>query len=155
MSEEVKILDYLPEHREMFRQLNYEWIEKDFVIEPSDEKALNNPEEYIIKPGGLILMAEFGDRIVGTCALIKISDGIYELAKMAVTDVAKGKKIGYLLGNAILEKAKLLGTERVELVSNRKLTPAITLYHKLGFREVPMPFSEYARADIKMIIEFK
>jgi ribosomal protein S18 acetylase RimI-like enzyme len=40
------------------------------------------------------------------------------------------------------------------LVSNTRLGPAIRLYRKCGFREVPMePGIEYARADIQMEID--
>ncbi len=151
--QEVKIIDCKPIHYENFKKLNYEWIEKDFVIEDLDRKVLENPEDYILKQGGAIFMAEYDGKIVGTCALIKISNDIYELAKMAVTDKAKGKKIGYLLGKAIIKKAKELNAKKVELVSNTKLEPALNLYRKLGFIEVPIPHTDYKRANIKMEIE--
>lgn len=150
----IKIFDCQPEHYESFKNLNYEWIEKYFVIEAMDRKTLENPEEYILKPGGAILMAEYEGDVVGTCALIKISQGVYELAKMAVTDRAKGKQIGYLLGEAILKRAGELQARKVFLVSNRTLSPALNLYKKLGFVEVPIESTEYQRADIKMEIDF-
>ena len=83
-SDEVKIVDYLPENKIFFRQLNYVWIKKYFTIEEEDLKLLENPEEYIIKPGGAILMSKRGEDIIGTCGLLKINDDIIELVKMAV-----------------------------------------------------------------------
>jgi len=45
--------------------------------------------------------------IVGTCALIKTDDDTYELAKMAVTERARGKNIGWLFGQVVNAARKL------------------------------------------------
>ena len=44
----------------------------------------------------------------------------------------------------------MLGATKVILYSNTKLGPAIHLYQKYGFVEVPMGTSEYKRSNIKM-----
>ena len=145
-----QIVPYSPVYREAFRDLNHEWITRYFVLEEADNNMLDDPEGYILNPGGYIFMAVLKDEPVGTAALIKNPDGSFELAKMAVTDKAQGLKIGYALGAAALQKARELNAPRVELLSNRKLEPAINLYRKLGFEEVPVPKNYYARAEIKM-----
>jgi len=71
---------------------------------------------------------------------------------MAVSEKAKGLKIGYALGKAALEKAREVKAGKVELLSNWKLAPALSLYKKLGFVEVPLPRDEYERAEIKIEI---
>ncbi|MBD1398634.1 GNAT family N-acetyltransferase [Pontibacter sp. JH31] len=146
----VQILDFEPQHAGMFRALNEEWITRYFVMEEADYKSLSNPVSYIIDKGGFIIMASYQGEIVGTCALINEGSGVYELAKMAVTPKAQGLKIGKLLGEAAIRKAREAGAHMVYLVSNRKLETAINLYHRLGFVEVPMPPSIYERANIKM-----
>lgn len=146
----VKIIDYAPEHGPYFKDLNEEWIRKYFMLEPTDSKVLENPEDYILNPGGHILMATYKEEVVGTCALIKMDDTSYELAKMAVSPVAQGKKIGWLLAQGLIEKAQSTGAKRIYLESNTKLKPAINLYHKLGFKKVIGPPSPYARANIQM-----
>jgi len=55
-------------------------------------------------------MARYNREIVGTCALIK-TDDTYELAKMAV-ERARGKNIGWLLGQAV-NVARKLGAKKV------------------------------------------
>ncbi|MCU0634262.1 MAG: hypothetical protein MUE41_05270 [Gemmatimonadaceae bacterium] len=40
---------------------------------------------------------------------------------------------------------------RIALLSNTVLAPAIALYRSLGFVEVPLPDTEYARANIRMV----
>lgn len=133
--------------------LNEAWIERYFKLEEPDRKALNDPEGYIINKGGTIFMAIYDNEIVGTCAIIKVDDEVVELAKMAVTGSMQGKGIGYALGKACIDKAKDLGYKKIELLSNTILHPAINLYKKLGFVEVPLPQTDYERADIKMEME--
>ena len=149
-SAQVTIVDFVPAQQPAFRQMNEEWITKNFRMEKEDYKALDHPQEYILDKGGHIFMALYKGEPVGTSALIPMADGGYELAKMAVSPHAQGLGIGYLLGQACLEKARDLGAGRVYLESNTKLKPAINLYHKLGFRKVAGPPSPYERCNIQM-----
>jgi GNAT superfamily N-acetyltransferase len=74
----------------------------------------------------------------------------FELAKMAVSPLMQGKNIGWLLGNAVIEKAKSLGAGKIYLESNTILKPAINLYHQLGFRKVAGHPTPYERCNIQM-----
>jgi DNA-binding MarR family transcriptional regulator/predicted GNAT family N-acyltransferase len=153
--EEVEIIPYAPELKSHFQRLNEEWISKYFVIEEPDRQVFNNPESKILEPGGKIFFARYNEEIVGTCALIK-ENGHFELAKMAVTESLRGKQIGKKLGMQIIEEAKKMGADKLILVSNTKLVPAINLYKKLGF--VPVRLNDhdrsYNRVDIKMELLF-
>ena len=149
----VRIVDYSPHHHEPFRALNLAWITKYFAVEDADRKALDDPEYHVLSPGGAIFMAEAGGEVIGTCALLKCPDGSYELAKMAVAPVAQGRGVGRLLGEAAIARARSLGAPHVELLSNTRLEPAIALYRSLGFVEVPLPRTDYRRANIKMVLE--
>lgn len=146
----VMLDDFRPELASEFRRINLEWIEQFFEPEATDLAYLNHPQEKIIDPGGAIVFAHLGDQTVGTCALIPMGDGVFELAKMGVRPAAQGKSIGWLLGLACIEKARDLGAKKLYLESNRSLEPAINLYRKLGFAEVERRESPYSRADIYM-----
>ncbi len=74
------------------------------------------------------------------------------LAKMAVSPKAQEKNIGWLLGQAALDKARELGAQKVFLESNTILKPAINLYHKLGFQKITGYPSPYERSNIQMAI---
>ncbi len=102
-------------------------------------------------------MALYEGQPVGVCALIKMDDPEYgyELAKMAVSPAARGKNIGWLLGNAIIEKARSLGVTKLYLESNTMLKPAISLYHKLGFHKVVGHPTPYERCNIQMELVLK
>ncbi|WP_343611116.1 GNAT family N-acetyltransferase [Chryseobacterium oranimense] len=153
---EVKIISYDPQYKEAFKALNEEWIRTFFKMEAGDYKLLDNPEEHIINKDGHIVFALLNNKPVGTCALVKISDQPlkFELSKMAVSPEAQGKKIGYLVGKALIEKAKELGAESVFLETNSILVPAIKLYEKLGFKHMPISDSVYDRCDTQMLLEF-
>ncbi len=149
-SQDVQVVPYRPEFKQHFRDMNEAWIQANFKMEEADYKSLDHPEDYILAKGGQIIFALYNNEPVGTCALIKMDDTCYELAKMAVTPAAQGKGIGFILGRAALNMAKQLGASRVYLESNTKLKPAINLYAKLGFKKVTGKPSPYERANIQM-----
>ena len=151
---DIQIVDFRPEYKKAFIEINEAWISKDYVLEELDKKELYNPEENILKGGGAILIALNNDEPVGTCALVNMGDDTFELVKMAVTEKARGLKIGRLLGAKTIEKAKALGAKKIILYSNTKFSGvAVQLYYKLGFKKVPLGNTEWQRADIKMELE--
>lgn len=145
----VEIVAYQPEHQPWFEKLNRDWIEKYFWMEPIDAQTLQNPEEHIISHGGKILMALCNKEIAGTVALKFVKEGVYEFTKMAVVEKFQGKKIGYALSMAAIKLANAKHASKIILYSNTKLVPAIALYRKLGFIEIPLD-GPYKRSDIKM-----
>lgn len=149
-SKDVEIMPYQPKYKAAFKKLNEDWITQFFKMEESDYKYLDHPEENILSKGGYIFMAIYKDKPVGTCAIVKMNDDQFELAKMGVAPEAKGKGIGFLLGNACIEKAKEAGASKLYLESNTILKPAISLYHKLGFKKITGPPSPYERSNIQM-----
>jgi N-acetylglutamate synthase-like GNAT family acetyltransferase len=145
----ITIEEYKPEHQPWFEKFNRDWIERHFWMEPIDFDVLQNPKKHLIDSGGVILMAFYGGQIAGTVALKFVSAGVYEFAKMAVDEKYRGLKIGSALAVAAMEKAKTLGATRLILFSNTKLATAISLYKKLGFKEIPVD-GVYKRSNIKM-----
>ncbi len=146
----VQIVDYSPKFQADFRTLNKHWIDRYFTMEELDYKALDHPQTYIIDPGGAILVACRSEKVLGVCALIKMKGNSYELAKMAVSDEAQGQGIGFQLGQAVIEKARSLGANRVYLETNDVLKPALALYRKLGFNRIESDPSPYARSNVQM-----
>ncbi len=136
-----------------FKALNEAWIRLYFAMEKADLKALDDPEGYILKPGGAIVIAESGGVPVGTCALLAMGGGGFEVAKMAVAEHVQGQGIGKKLLAHVIEHARALGAKRMYLETNHKLQSAIHVYESLGFRHLPpekIQPSPYARADVYM-----
>ena len=148
----IEIIHYTKENQKYFTDLNVLWVEKYFVMEPHDKEVLYHPEEYILDKGGHIYFAKEGNSIAGTFALIFVEEGVYELSKMTVDEAFRGKKIANKMLEFCLEEAKRLNASKIILYSNTILAPAIHLYKKFGFKEIPVGNSEYKRSDIKMEI---
>jgi len=77
-----------------------------------------------------------------------------EIAKMAVAAEARGRGLGDLLMEAAIRFAIETGAQRIIIVSNTVLQPAIRLYQKHGFIRVPLSSDElYHRVNIRLIRE--
>ena len=154
-SQKVKIVPYKQKYADAFKKLNEEWINRYFKMEQADLKSLDHPKEYVLDKGGEIFVALYDDEPVGVCALVKMDDPEFdfELAKMAVSPKAQGKSIGWLLGQAIIDKARSLGGKKLYIESNTSLKAAINLYYKLGFTKIAGRATPYERCNIQMELE--
>ncbi|MCZ4281552.1 bifunctional helix-turn-helix transcriptional regulator/GNAT family N-acetyltransferase [Kiloniella laminariae] len=152
----ITIVGWDPKYAEAFRQLNQEWLDHYFPDQQAqrDKESLGNPGGYYLSRGGSIFFALINGAPVGTCALARVSDDLFEISKTGVTPSAQSKGIGRRLMLETLAEARRLGAKQVFLESNRKLLHAQKLYRKLGFCETAHPLgkSEYERSDIYMIL---
>ena len=145
---------FRPEWRSAFERLNREWIEAYFTLEPADLETFRDPESAILSRGGQIFFVVENGEVLGTCAVVRHSDEVHEIAKMAVIPQARGRGYGDLLMKAAVEFCGKGGARRIVIVSNTRLGPAIRLYQKHGFVRVPLSADErYARADIRLARE--
>lgn len=139
-----------------FARINREWIEAMFTLEPVDKAQLDSPRETIIATGGDILFVEDPEHgIVGTCGLLKTGPGEFELIKMGVAQVTRGRGAGEFLLRATIARAYAMGAERLFLLTNAKAQAAIHLYERNGFVHdadiLARHGGEYARCDVAML----
>ncbi len=150
---ELTIREFRAGDEAAFRKLNEEWITQHFALEHKDEISLADPQGTILDRGGRIFFAVRDGQPVGCCALLAMTPGEFEVAKMAVTASLQGAGIGRHLLQSVIAEARASGARRLYLETNRKLAPAIRLYESVGFRHLPperiIP-SPYARADVYM-----
>ena len=123
----MEIVEFEPHHAEAFRVLNEAWISKYFALEPKDREVLNDPQGKIVDRGGRIFMALKDGVPVGCAALIKLSDGGYEVAKMTVSEDLRGSGLGRLLMQRCIDAGAQDGAPRLYLETNSSLGPAIGL----------------------------
>jgi len=135
--EAIEIIEFTENLKDYFKKLNFEWLEKFFVVLPLDEYVLTNPIESIIDKGGYI------------------DDKTYEIAKMAVTEKYQHQGIGKNLMDFAIQKAKGLNAELVILYSNTDLKIAVNMYAKYGFQVIPKTDFHNERANIKMEMKLK
>ena len=150
------VVRYREEFRAAFEQLNRDWIETYFVLEEPDREVFSDPRAKILDPGGEIFFVLEGDQVQGTCAVLRHSADECEIAKMAVAPGARGRGFGDLLMDQAIAFAGEVGARRIIIVSNTVLEPAIRLYRKHGFVEVPLVADgRYQRANIRLERELK
>ena len=148
----MEIIPYSSTFAQAFYDLNVQWLQTYFYVEPYDREVLSKPLEYIIQPGGEIFFVTQNNSTIGTVALIKRGDGVFELTKMAIEPSKQGKNLGQQLLKYCINFAKENNFKQLYLYSNTKLENAIHIYLKYGFKEVSIPQDNpYKRSNIKMV----
>ena len=118
-------------------------------------KQLGSPRESIIEKRGQIFFGLEGERVLGTCAAIPHRNGNIEIAKLAVTPLARQRGIGRALTQTVVDYGRSLGAKKVYLVSSTRLKSALRLYESMGFDYAPFPEEPvYASAEIYMELAF-
>jgi GNAT superfamily N-acetyltransferase len=150
------VVRYREEFRADFERLNRAWIEAYFVLEEPDREVFSDPRAKILEPGGEIFFVLEEGQVQGTCAVIRHSADECEIAKMAVAPGARGRGFGDLLMERAIAFATDVGARRIIIVSNTVLEPAIRLYLKHGFLQVPLSADgRYERANIRLERELR
>jgi putative acetyltransferase len=147
----MKIIPFEQRYAPDFAKLNRQWLEGLGLLEDADEKYLNSPRESIIDRGGQIFFAIEGQVVLGTCAAVRHSSEVVEIAKLAVEPSARRRGIGRLLIRTVIDYARGMGARKISLVSSTRLESALRLYESMGFEHTPPPPKPvYASANIYM-----
>src|SRR5687768_9362900 len=107
--DEVEVVTYQEPFREDFARLNRQWIEQHFRLEEADLESFADPRGAFVAPGGEVFFTRVGGQVLGTCALRKESEDTYELCKMAVAPEARGRGLGDVLIQAVIQAARARG----------------------------------------------
>jgi GNAT superfamily N-acetyltransferase len=144
-----ELVTYRPEFRETFRRLNLAWIEQYFRVEQKDLDQVDRPET--LREMGEIFFTLLGGRPVGTCAVYRLEEGVYEIAKMAVEPGHRGIGLGDLLMKGAEEWVRKRGGREIHILSNTVLEPAIALYRKHGYHVHRLGrHPDYERCNIEL-----
>ncbi len=151
----LSIRDYDDSLAGDFHDINAQWISSMFTMEENDRRILADPRGTIVDRGGVVCFVEAaGLGVVGTCALIRIDDGVFELTKMGVLESARGRKAGEFLLRHVIARAEAMGIDTLYLLTNRRCASAIHLYEKTGFVHdadiMRDRGARYARCDVAM-----
>ena len=98
-------------------------------------------------------MAVQGGVAIGTCALLAMEEGTFEVAKMTVAERCRGLGIGKQLLTHVIEYARGNGAKRLYLETNSVVANAVHVYESLGFRHLPperVHPSPYTRSNVYM-----
>lgn len=145
----MQILPYKPRFKEAFIRLNKAWITGYFkVLEKTDLHTLEHVEE-LIRSGAMVYAAAQGNAVLAVCMALPLENGEWEICKLAADERYKGLGAGSAVFKACMDHALARGAQKLVLVSNHILKPALHIYEKYGFRQVPLEHCEYARGDVR------
>lgn len=142
---------FRPEWRGSFAALNRAWLRRYFAPEPGDEALLEDPEGRILALGGEVFFACMAGEVVGTCALLPLEPGVWEVAKLAVDPGHQGLGIGRLLVGLAVSAAHRRGAHQVVARTNPCLQASYHLFTRAGFRdEGPDASGDYLRESLRL-----
>ena len=108
----------------------------DLCFQGFTEELAGLPGDYA-PPAGRLLLASDDDELVGCVALHPYGPGECEMKRLYVRAAHRGKHIGRLLAQRLIEEARVIGYKSMKLDTLRSLTQACALYQSLGFIETP------------------
>ncbi len=147
---EVKIVEWKDEYFADYYDISMEWLRDYDTVEPIDIEIITHPHEMVLDDGGMIFFANCDGRNVGTISMIRMGEDCFELAKIGITKSFRGLGIGNQLMEAAIDFAKRKGASKIILFTIDILVPAINLYHKFNFKDIPHTGSKYEDSDMKM-----
>jgi N-acetylglutamate synthase-like GNAT family acetyltransferase len=129
----------LPDVLELLRSMDGE-------SEMDSGEALNIWNKIKQYPYYKLLVVEDNNRIIGTCSLIIIDNLGHKGAKLAVVESViverkfRGRGVGHIMMNHVMEMAKKEKCYKIMLSSNKKRILAHRFYQKLGFKQHGISF---------------
>jgi ribosomal protein S18 acetylase RimI-like enzyme len=124
-----------------------------------DQELAGLPGKYA-PPDGCILLAMPGDANdempAAGCVAVRPMDepGICEMKRLYVRPEYRGQKLGLLLAEAAVARAREMGYQAMRLDTLSSMVGAIALYERLGFRDIeaychnPHPGVRYMELDL-------
>ena len=134
--------------REYAASLDFELDFQDF-----EDELANLPGSYA-RPSGCVLLAEVEGERAGCVALRPFSDGVCEMKRLYVRREFRGRGIGFLLAERVIEQARRAGYSRMRLDTISTMSSANSLYQSLGFAEItqyrpnPITGARYFELDL-------
>ena len=151
--------EYKDEIKKLFNEYTNLVIENDSTFEEylkiqHFDKEVEQLENKYGRPYGRLYIAFYEGKIAGCIGLKKIDKKICEMKRLYVRPEFRGKQIGKILAQKIIEDAKEIGYNSIVLDTFPFLNSAIKMYKKMGFYEIeqyndsPMNDAVYLRLDI-------
>ncbi|MDE6550458.1 MAG: helix-turn-helix domain-containing GNAT family N-acetyltransferase [Clostridia bacterium] len=142
------VIKFEERYRQAFIDFNTEWIISNFgEVEKHDIEEFENIDKDIAG-GGMIFFAVKDGEALATCMAKPLSGSTWELCKLGSNSKLPHKGAGSAVFGACMQWALDNGAERLFIVSNSALKPALHIYRKFGFKEIKLDSYGYTRGNI-------
>ena len=101
------------------------------------QEELNIIHSMYGSPTGCLLLVYESDTPIACAAYRKIEEGICELKRMYIKPQFRRRQIGQTLLDKLSNKARMNGYQLMRLDTLDTMLPALHLYRKNGFYEIP------------------
>jgi ribosomal protein S18 acetylase RimI-like enzyme len=112
-----------------------------------ERALLQDPSDDLVPPGGILVCAEIGERLVACGGLRGIGCEVSQLTRIWVAADTRRRGLGASIVGYLERYAVRNGSRTVRLDTRSDLTEARSLYTGLGYREVPAfnddPYAEH------------
>ncbi len=108
------------------------WLDVDLCFQGFEAEMAAFPAGYDV-----VLLAKVAGAPAGTVGLRRFEANTCEMKRLYVPEAFQGMGIGRALSEQIIEAARARNYRAMRLDTLTRLTAAMTLYRRLGFREIP------------------
>lgn len=99
------------------------------------EELAQFPTNHYLSPLGAFIIAKKGNVVAGCVGIKPFEQDSCEMKRLFVRSLFRGRGIGKLLCNYVIECCRKKGYKRILLDTNLEMAEAVALYHKCGFKE--------------------
>lgn len=144
----MKVVPFEEKYRQDFIDFNTDWITSNFgYLEEHDKETFAKIDEQL-NAGAMIFFAVENDIALATCMAAPVTETTWEICKLGSNRDVSHKGAGSAVFEASMTWALNHGADRIFIISNSKLKPALHIYRKYGFKEIELDDYEYDRGDI-------
>ena len=153
----MEIVKYDPKYKADFVRLNTEWLTRFYWVESFDQYTMDHVDDLIAQGAMAFFALDDNGDVLATCMAMPLEGSIWEMCKLAARNQYTGTGAGSAVLRSAMHYAEEHGAQKEVLISCRSLEPAIHLYKKFGFHEVPYrkEYWKSEKADIEMEREVK
>lgn len=144
----MEVIPFEERYRQDFINFNTNWIISNFgFLEEYDKKAFEKIDEEM-EAGAMIFFSVENDIALATCMAMPLKGTTWEICKLGSNKNIPHKGAGSAVFKEAMKWALNHGAERLFILSNSTLKPALHIYKKYGFKEIKLDNYEYIRGDI-------
>jgi ribosomal protein S18 acetylase RimI-like enzyme len=133
---QAETLQQIESVRGIFREYE-KWLDLDLCFQGFEKELAELPGKYAPPGGRLWLAVDEDEKVAGCIALRKLEEGICEMKRLYVRPTYRGRGIGKLLVQSLIDEARKIGYAKMRLDTYPpKMRKAVEIYRANSFVEI-------------------